>query len=249
MMFSLRVRLTQIVVCSSLLFFCCKTAVPVKTLKVLVYTKTAGFYHSSIPAGIKAIKKIGADNGYGVDVSTNASIFTAEKLSGYKTVIFLNTTGDVLDTGQQKAFENYINNGGGFVGVHAASDTEHDWPWYTALVGARFAGHPNNPNVFVATIQIKDSLFVATKGLPASWERVDEWYNFTDISKEITVVANLDETSYTGGTNGIWHPISWYQDYSGGRSFYTGLGHTEDSYSEPLFLQHLAGGIRYAMGL
>lgn len=213
--------------------------------KVLVFAKTAGFHHSSISTGLIAIQKLGRENNFQVDTTRNSALFTTANLKQYAAVIFLSTTGDVLDDEQQQAFEQYIRNGGGFVGIHAATDTEYDWPWYGKLVGAYFVKHPEQQ---IATLRITDQQTIATKHLPVSWSRKDEWYNFKDIQGDLKVLIELDETTYKGGTNGSHHPMAWYHDYDGGRSFYTGLGHVEESYADPLFLKHLLGGIQYAMG-
>ncbi|GAA4420445.1 hypothetical protein GCM10023187_55710 [Nibrella viscosa] len=189
--------------------------------------------------------KLGADNRFRVDTTEDASLFTPEKLRQYKAVIFLSTTGDVLDNTQQTAFEQYIRNGGGYVGIHAAADTEYDWPWYNQLAGAYFLHHPKQQN---ADIQVVDKKHLSTNMLPDRWKRFDEWYSYKNIIPELHVLAKLDETTYEGGRNGDNHPIAWYREFDGGRSFYTGLGHTDASYSEPLFLQHVLGGIKYAMG-
>lgn len=218
------------------------------TPRVLVFTKTAGFYHESIPNGIEAIQKLGAENGFKVDTTKDASHFTDSQLKRYSAVVFLSTTQNVLNADQQVAFERYIQAGGGFVGIHAAADTEYEWPWYNRLVGAYFLNHPNDPNVRQATINIIDTTHSATKGLPLHWHRNDEWYNYKSIYTGIQVVAELDEKTYEGGENGAHHPIAWYHAFDGGRAFYTGGGHTKESFSEPLFLKHLLGGIRYAMG-
>jgi cytochrome c len=218
------------------------------TPRILVFTKTAGFYHESIPTGVAAIQKLGKENGFEVDTTRDAHIFTEDELKRYKAVIFLSTTGNVLNADQQVAFERYIQAGGGYVGIHAAADTEYDWPWYNKLVGAYFLNHPNNPNVRSAAMNVVDTTHLATKGLPARWERTDEWYNYKSIYTGINTLILLDEDSYDGGENGDNHPIAWYHDYDGGRAFYTGGGHTKETYSEPLFLKHLLGGIQYAMG-
>lgn len=238
-------------------FYACKTApattasVPVevpKTARILVFSKTAGFYHESIPSGIAAIQKMGAENNMVVDTTKNAAYFVEDSLKKYSAVVFLSTTQNVLNADQQVAFERYIQAGGGFVGVHAAADTEYTWPWYNKLVGAYFKSHPNNPNVRKATIDVVDTTFKATKGLPARWERTDEWYNYKSINPDINVLAKLDEDSYEGGENGENHPIAWYHEFDGGRAFYTGGGHTNESFSEPLFVNHLLEGINYAIG-
>lgn len=213
--------------------------------KVLVFAKTAGFHHQSIRVGLPALIKLGAENKFAVDTTTDASVFNAANLKKYKAVVFLNTTGDVLNAQQQGAFEQYIKAGGGFVGVHAATDTEYEWPWYGKLVGAYFVKHPEQQT---ATLHIVNRKTIATKHLPETWTRKDEWYNFKDINPDIKVLITLDESTYKGGTNGPDHPIAWYHNYDGGRSFYTGLGHVDASYADPLFLKHLLGGIQYAMG-
>jgi cytochrome c len=216
--------------------------------RVLVFSKTAGFRHSSIPNGIAAIRKLGAENGFAVDTTEDASVFTENRLKRYATVIFLSTTGDVLDAEQQRAFERYIQAGGGWVGIHSATDTEYDWPWYNHLAGAYFNGHPNNPNVRKGTFRVVDKSNACTQGLPDRWEREDEFYNFKSIDSTIHVLVDIDETSYQGGTNGAHHPMSWYHDFNGGRAWYTNMGHTEATYTEPLFLRHLLCGIKYAIG-
>ncbi|WP_321827688.1 ThuA domain-containing protein [Maribacter dokdonensis] len=215
--------------------------------KVLVFSKTMAFKHASIPAGVAAIQKLGSENGFAVDTTKNAALFTDENLKQYSAVIFLSTTGNVLDQYQEAAFERYIQAGGGYVGVHAAADTEYDWGWYNDLAGAQFLSHPRGmPN---ADFIIKDKNFVATQFFTDSvWNRTDELYNYKNINPDVNVLMTLDESSYEGGQNGDFHPIAWYHDYDGGRAFYTGGGHADASYSEDLFLKHLLGGIQYAIG-
>jgi cytochrome c len=216
--------------------------------RALVFTKTAGYRHDSIPAAISAIEQLGGANGFAVDATEDASTFTGANLSRYRVVIFLLTTGDVLDAGQQAAFTAYIEAGGAFVGVHSAADTEHDWPWYGGLVGAYFASHPP---IQPATVDVVDRNTPSTVHLPAVWRRTDEWYNFsTDPSASVTVLAQVDERTYVPGDGamGASHPIAWQHRYDGGRSWYTAGGHMIGSYSEPLFLRHLLGGILWAAG-
>jgi len=224
---------------------CLLTSSVVAKQKVLVFSKTKGFHHASIPAGIAAIFKLGSENNFAVDTTTNSEKFTYYNLKQYASVIFLNTTGDVLNDDQQAEFQKYIRAGGGFVGVHSATDTEYDWPWYGNLVGAYFKSHPAQQN---ATFHVVDRDFIATKHLPAEWRRFDELYNFKWMAPNLHVLITIDEKSYTGGNMGANHPMSWYHSYDGGRAFYTELGHTDESYSDPLYLQHLLGGIKYAMG-
>ena len=215
--------------------------------KVLVFSKTMGFKHASIPKGIVAIQKLGAENGFEVDTTKNASLFVDENLKEYSCIVFLSTTGNVLNHYQEAAFERYIQSGGGFVGIHAATDTEYDWGWYTKLVGGQFLSHPaGTPN---SDFIIKDNSFIATKHLVDSiWNRNDELYNFKNLNNDVKVLITVDESTYEGGENGSFHPMSWYHEYDGGRAFYTAAGHTDESFSEEKFLKHILGGIQYAIG-
>ncbi|MDT0566904.1 ThuA domain-containing protein [Streptomyces sp. DSM 3412] len=214
--------------------------------RVLVFSKTAGFRHDSIPEGITAVRELGAAHGFAVDATEDAGAFTARNLGRYDAVVFLSTTGDVLNAAQQGAFERYIKRGGSYVGVHAAADTEYDWAFYGGLAGAYFQSHPA---IQPATVDVEDHAHPATAGLGATWNRTDEWYNYRSNPRERAhVLASLDESSYSGGTMNGDHPIAWCQDYRGGRAFYTGGGHTKESFAEPAFRQHLLGGIRWAIG-
>ncbi|MFD0549277.1 ThuA domain-containing protein [Streptomyces rectiviolaceus] len=214
--------------------------------KVLVFSKTAGFRHDSIPDGIAAIKELGAANGFAVDATEDAGAFTAKNLARYDAVLWLSTTGDVLNATQQAAFEGYIKKGGGYVGVHAAADTEYDWPFYGGLAGAYFQSHPA---IQPAKVQVEDHGHPSTAHLPGIWDRTDEWYNYRSNPRDRAhVLASLDESSYTGGSMSGDHPIAWCQDYQGGRSFYTGSGHAKESFADPAYRTHLLGGIRWATG-
>jgi type 1 glutamine amidotransferase len=214
---------------------------------ILVYSRTAGFRHSSIPDGIRAIKDIGAAAGFAVDATEDPTQFTDANLDKYAAVVFLSTTGDVLDDAQQGAFERYIRKGRGYVGVHAASDTEYEWPWYGKLVGGYFKNHPAIQD---ASIDVCDSVHISTAHLPKRWDRHDEWYNFRENPRPtVHVLATLDESTYKDGGMGADHPIAWCSLYEGGRSWYTAGGHTEESYAEPAFRKHLEGGLRWAAGL
>ncbi len=215
---------------------------------VLVFTKTKGWKHTSIPAGIAAIQKLGEENNFFVDTTKDATVFNDKDLKKYHAVIFLNTMGNILNAEQQAAFERYIQSGGGYVGIHSAAATEYEWPWYNKLMGAHFSSHPMNPGVRKGVIDVTDKNHPSTTALPDRWEREEEWYSYKSFYPGIKVLAQLDENSYEGGTNGTYHPIAWYHTYDGGRAFYTGVGHEDSSFSEPLFLKHIQGGIKYAMG-
>jgi type 1 glutamine amidotransferase len=212
--------------------------------RVLVFSKTAAFRHDSIPAATDALTALGTEGGYLADATEDASRFSATGLASYDVVVFLLTTGDVLDDGQQAAFETWVRAGGGYVGVHSAADTEYDWPFYGELVGAYFSDHPA---VQAATVNVERMDNPATASLPATWPRTDEWYNFrADPRPQVTVLATVDESTYTGGTMGADHPIAWAHERLGGRAFYTAMGHAADAYAEPLFRQHLVGALRWA---
>ncbi|MEP6681800.1 MAG: ThuA domain-containing protein [Parafilimonas sp.] len=221
--------------------------------KVLVFSLTKGFHHESIPDGIAAIQKLGQENSFDVDTTTNPEMFDDSTLKNYSAVIFLSTTGDVLNYRQEAAFERYIQSGGGFVGVHSATDTEYDWGWYGRLVGGYFYDHPgihdSFPNVQPGVFNVVDQSFIATKHLPKEWKRIDEFYSYKKFdSADLHVLITIDENSYHGGKRMGYHPMAWYHEYDGGRAFYTELGHTKESYTEPDYLKHLLGGIQYAIG-
>ncbi|MEU9699379.1 ThuA domain-containing protein [Streptomyces sp. NPDC047981] len=214
--------------------------------RVLVFSRTAGFRHDSIGTGVTALKELGAQSGITVDATEEPRQFTTNNLARYDAVVFLSTTGDVLNAEQQTAFEHYVSTGGGYMGIHAAADTEYDWEFYGGLVGAHFQSHPQ---IQPATVRVEDHDHPATEHLDATWQRTDEWYNYrTNPRGQARILATLDETTYEGGTMKGDHPIAWCKSYGGGRSFYTGGGHTKESYAEPAFRQHLLGGLRYATG-
>jgi type 1 glutamine amidotransferase len=216
-----------------------------KQQKVLIFSKTNGYRHESILAGINAIKKLGTENHFGVDATEDSLAINTKNLRQYQVIIFLSPTGTILGDTQKLALQNFIHNGKGFVGIHAATDCESNWQWYVKMIGASFESHPSQQN---AKLTVVDNIHQSTKHLPLLWERKDEWYNFKNINPEVNVLLKIDESSYTGGKNNNNHPMSWYQNYENGRVFYTALGHTIESYSEPYFLQHILGGIKYAMG-
>ena len=230
-------------------FFSCdeKKTTNNETPSILVFSKTNGWRHKSIETGIATFRAMGKLNNFKVDATEDSLQINAANLKKYKAVVFLSTTGDILAPSQEADFQQYIENGGGFFGIHAAADTEYDWAWYGKLVGGYFMSHPNNPNVRKATIQCKDKSHISTKMLPEKWERDDEWYNYKSLNTNVSVVLNLDETSYEGGTNGENHPIAWYHSVGKGKAYYTGGGHTKEAFAEPLFQQHLLGAIKYLL--
>ena len=212
--------------------------------RVLVFSKTMGFRHASIPVGKMAISKMGAENGFGVDTTENAALFTEANLKKYQAVIFLSTTGNVLNDAQQVAFERYIQAGGGYVGIHAATDTEYDWPWYNKLSGAQFMSHPGNPNVQTGEAVAVNKNHASMFGFPDRWKIKDEFYDFKNFNEKVTVLVKIDEKTYKDGKMGDNHPMAWYHNYDGGKAFYTNFGHTDETFSEPVFVKHLLGGIQ-----
>ena len=243
-------RLFQLVVRIALinLLLCISYTFSFSQNRVLVFSKTGGFRHASIGPGKAAIQKIGVENGFAVDTTEDATLFNDKNLRRYAAVVFLNTTGDVLNPLQQNAFERYIQSGGGYLGIHAATDTEYDWPWYGKLAGAYFKDHPSTPsNVQPGEYHVHDKTHASTSFLPDPWKRTDEFYSFKNMNPDVKVLLTIDEKTYIGGTMGDWHPSAWYHEYDGGRAFYTSLGHTDETYSEPLFVRHVLEGLRWVM--
>lgn len=228
--------------------------------RALIFSKTAAFRHTEcIPSATAAITRAATRRGFEVDATEHAEAFNPRRLARYNVVIFLCTTGDVLDGRQQTAFRRYIRSGGGYAGIHSASDTEYDWPWYGGLVGARFRDHPGSVNEQFqrATIDVEDRRSVATRGLPRRWTREEEWYNFRANPRDrVHVLASVDEATYDprgysepGGSAPMGdHPIAWCRRYQGGRSFYTALGHRGVYWQERRLRLHVIGGIRMAAG-
>ena len=212
---------------------------------VLVFTRTTGYRHDSIPAGIAALKELGAQAGYVVEASEDPCALSEQALAHLRVVVFLNTSGTILQDEQRSAFEKWVRAGGGFVGVHAAADTEYDWPFYDQLLGTHFASHPA---IQSATIRVIDSQHPVTAALPAAWTRTDEWYDFRSQPAGVQVLAELDESTYSGGRMGQHHPILWTHELGSGRCVYLAAGHTLQSYAEPLFRSVLLGALRFASG-
>ncbi|GAA1558117.1 ThuA domain-containing protein [Dactylosporangium maewongense] len=214
--------------------------------KVLAFTKSVGAKHASTSAGVNALKELGKQLRFTVEETDDARKFDEPHLKQFRVVVFLNTAGDVLDATQQAAFESYYRDGGGFVGIHSAIETEPDWQFLTDVLGTRAAG---SSGVTKATVKVADRVHPASANLPERWDRTDQWYNFTSNVRGFShVLATVDENTYTGGTMGYDHPITWCKDYQGGRSFYTGLGDTPASFATPDLRAHLGGAIQWAAG-
>lgn len=218
--------------------------------KFLLFTKTADFRHKSIEVGVVAMKAMAEEKGFTIVHTEDTDLFAGDKLKEFDALIFMNSSGNVFNEAEEAALMDYIHSGGGFVGIHLAGGTEMKktiWPWFMGLVGGRFTHHPKRQD---ATMVIEDREDSSTRHLQPRWRTFGEWYNFEHISPDIHVLISLDETTYDlGGKPGMgdFHPLAWHHEYEGGRSFYTGLGHTKESYSDPDFLEHVYGGILYAM--
>ncbi|AXI76376.1 ThuA domain-containing protein [Peterkaempfera bronchialis] len=213
---------------------------------VLVFTRTTDYRHDSIPAGVAALRELGDAHGFAVEASEDPAVFTDAALAGRSAVVFLSTSGEVLDPAGREALRRYLASGGGFMGVHSASCTEEDWPWFGGLLGARFARHPE-PQPAVVTVE--DRTHPATAHLPHQWRWSDEWYDFrTNPRPDVHVLASVDESGYRGGGMGADHPLVWCHPHGGGRAFYTALGHAAEAYADPDFRRHLLGGLTWAAG-
>ncbi|OLF06042.1 sugar-binding protein [Actinophytocola xinjiangensis] len=237
-------------VVASLLGSSAATAEP--RFSVLVFSKTTNFYHDSIPAGIDAIRELGAEHDFTVEATDDAAAFTDENLAGFDAVVFNNTnstpeSGDLLDADQRAAFQRFVRAGGGFTGIHAASASERDWPWYEQLVGAIFDQHPVPQ---VGRVKVLDRTHPSTAGLPELWEQQEEWYNWrTNPTGSVhTLVQIKTGDSVTGLDEGLDHPWSWCQRFDGGRSWFTAGGHAAEKFDDRWFRQHLLGGIEWAAG-
>ena len=210
-------------------------------------SKTSGFRHDSIPAGLTALGSLAEQQGWLLTQTEDSSLFSPDTLGATDAVIFLSTTGDIFNETEQEAFQQFVESGGGVVGIHSATDTEHDWPYFQDLLGAGFVDHPE---VQQATILIEDPSHPATKELPNPWQHTDEWYNFDrDPRPGAHVLLTVDESTYQGGTMNADHPLAWTREEpSGSRVFYTAIGHLSEAYSDPTFVAHLSGGIRWVLG-
>ncbi|MFS1438546.1 ThuA domain-containing protein [Shewanella sp. 10N.286.48.A6] len=224
-----------------------------KQFNVLLFTKTAGWHHQSILEGVNAMKVLAEKHHFDYEWHEDANQFNDKNLARFDVIIFLNTTGDILNLAQQQAMKSFIQAGKGFVGIHSASDTEYQWTWYTQLVGRMFVIHPA---IQTAKINVIATEFPGVELMPENFFWTDEYYQFSEpYSDKLKYILSVDETSYQANAQwgelkvngmGEFHPLSWYQEFEGGRSFYTALGHLSATYQDPMFLQHLYGGIYWA---
>jgi len=231
----------------SAILFISMSAKPPTSAKIFVFTKTNSFRHASIPEGTNALNKLARQNNWTITFSEDSTQFSLKNLKKYDAIIFLNTTGNVLGKKEQTAFEKYIRRGGGYVGIHSASDTEHEWDFYKKMVAAQFASHPKVQEVTLNVHQ--DCGHASIAHLNKQWNISDEWYNFREpVPDYVTVLLDIDESTIEGKKMNAYHPIAWYHIYEGGRCFYTGLGHTEVIYTDPDYLKHIEEGIKWVIG-
>jgi len=214
--------------------------------KILLFWKTDAAFHGSIPDALRAVRDMAEANGVNADATADAHVFTDEVLAQYKAVVFLSTQGNIFDSEQKSVFERYIRSGGGFAGIHSAADTEQEWEWYRGLVGAFYGG--SHSEIVKSVVHTENSDHPSTKGLPSQWKRMDEWYNFSPNprAKGINILLNVDEMSYEGGNMKGDHPVAWFHEYDGGRSWYTAGGASHESWADRHFKNHVWGGIQYA---
>lgn len=234
--------------------WCTKDPVNWKKVYVLVYTKNGkGYVHDNIPHAVQCIQKLGAQYGFRVDVSNQPAVFAEDNLKKYTLLLFANTNNDVFDTDAQRlAFRHYIEAGGGFVGVHSVVGTERNWTWFKQMLGGTFAWHAKFQKFRVNVI---DPRHPSVQGLPPVWEREDECYFEKEMFPGIRAVmahdltslgpADADKIRAHAGPYGTMYPTAWYQDFDGGHTWVTTLGHDKKDYADPTYVQHLLQGIRY----
>ncbi|PTL58783.1 ThuA domain-containing protein [Paraconexibacter algicola] len=223
---------------------------------VLVFTRTNGYRHASIPLGVALLRDLGARHGFRVRTTEEYRDISDAGLADVEVVAFVNTVGDVLDDLAQDALRRFVERGGAFFGLHAAADTEHGWPWYRELVGGEFLAHPlEQLGIYVNEAPLEP----ATSHLPARFAVFDEFYSFRLNPRDrVRVLLSIDERTYLPDPNttdipgpGVVpasgrmgdHPMAWCQDLGRGRSFYTALGHEVQLYALPWFRRHVLGGV------
>jgi type 1 glutamine amidotransferase len=215
---------------------------PAEPPRVLVFTRTNGYRHDSIEAGVRAVAALATDDGLVCDHTEDPQVFNEDALKRYAVVVWLSTMGEVLDDPQRAAFAAWVHGGGRFAGVHSASATEPGWPELERIVGAVFVAHPE---IQRGVVRVEGPEHPSTEGLPPVWAHEDEWYDFASNPRgAVEVLLTVDEDSYRGGTMGPDHPVAWCHTYGSGRCWYTALGHRTEAYDDDLFLHHLRGGLR-----
>ena len=231
-------------------FICFQTVFAQKSRpekRILIFSKNAAwaYRHASIEYADKKLKEYCEQKGIKADISEDAALFNDKDLNKYSALVFLSANQDIFDADQEAALQRYIRSGGGFVGIHSSSGVERNWKWFNQMLGATFKYHPPQQN---GTIKVIDKKHPSTKGLPTEWKRWDEWYYFGQMTNKLNVLMVLDSTTFKSNSHTQNYPNAWYHDFEGGRSFFTAGGHNEKDFDDPLFMQHIFGGITYAIG-
>ncbi len=212
--------------------------------RVLVFSKTKGFRHQSIPDGVVALKKLAKENMFDIFTTEDEDFITDDNLKGFDAMVLMSTTGTIFNEQQKNSVQKFVRQGKGVVGIHSATDTEYEWPWYTELIGAQFLNHPHNQTL---RLNVVDRNHPSTYHLPEQWVWSDEIYSFQNFNPRVRVLITADEKSYHPGKGmGDFHPIAWTNEFGGGRMFYTALGHTDWAFLNADFMKHILGGIWWA---
>jgi uncharacterized protein len=222
--------------------------------RVLIYSGSTGYRHDSIPAAVEAVKAISTKAGYTFDATEDPEVFTAEKLKAYKAIVFVSTSTDPKKPesewfvgAKRDALQGFLKDGKGVLALHAAGDSHYHWPWYGKMIGGYFERHPKGTPKGVVTVV--DRKHPATAKLPKTLERNDEWYYYKDFDPTLHVLITVDPATIGDGQPDVNpNPLVWYHAYGGGRVFYSGLGHSSESYSEPYLVTLISGGLKYAVG-
>jgi len=225
--------------------------------RILVYTRNytpdgKGYVHDNIAASVAAIRKMGAEAGFAVDASDDPAVFTDGNLRQYAALVFSNSNNQAFSSDAQRdAFKRYIEAGGGFVGLHSASGSERDWPYFWSVLGGKFAAHPHQQ---AFTVRVTDPSFPAVKGVPPEFTWTDECYFLDHLNPDIHPVLVTDRTKIAlepmtidAGKFPVDLPLAWYQTFDGGREFYLALGHNKQDYENPLLYGIIKNGILWAM--
>jgi type 1 glutamine amidotransferase len=223
---------------------------------VLIYTKNGeGYVHDNIPASVEALKKICDASGISYVVSEDPAIFDPGFKDRFDGVIFSNTNNEVFENDQQRQiFKEFIQSGGGYVGIHIACGSERNWPWYWAMAGGKFVRHPQYQPF---DIKVIDGGHPSTNFLPHTWRWEDECYFMNQLNPDINVLLAADlgtvndpeMEKYPGDIFGDLFPLAWYHEYDGGREFFTALGHDIEHYKDDNYIKHLTGGILWSLRL
>lgn len=225
-----------------------------KGMHALIYTKNGeGFVHDNIESSIKGLEKLLREKGMTFDTSEDPSLFTTDNLKKYDVLIFSSTNNETFDNDRQRsAFQKYIQKGGGFVGIHSASGSERNWPWFWAMLGGKFYRHPPFQSFNIVKIDPDHSSATA---VPDYWEREDECYYLKELNPDIHIILAADLMSiddpkmeeYPSNTFGKYFPVTWCHSFDGGHQWYTSLGHAPEHYEDPVFMDHIWGGIEWVL--